>query len=409
MFRKVKYLLMACAVFVACEYDKMPLPAPAGDSASFGANDTSYVELFPVWDASALGYSFNHPVDISMGPDGLIFVADEGNDNIVVMTKAGALLQRDGLDGLDEVPHPQGVCVDSKLNVLITNGTNQIWCWNQYLNYAQLDSIARDVVVYDSQQDSAYEMTLDAYIDLAVHSDAQLPQIRRYVFKKDDQAIENARRMYPFFADEQSQAQINDVAAGSFGSGLVYATESTKDKILQIGLIPKAAFRNQFGNIVMQYAGVLVNKVVTAGSGAGTAFDPQGCIVDDLGNLYFTQLGGNFRVQKLLAGTFASEFVLYQDEIMDLGRFKSPYDLALDDDNNIFVVDAEQKQVFKFEKSGALADLGEKGLATARFTDARGIMAAENIIYVLESGKDRIRRFQYSVSEEDLPDVDENP
>jgi hypothetical protein len=98
---------------------------------------------------------------------------------------------------------------------------------------------------------------------------------------------------------------------------------------------------------------------------------------------------------------------------MDLGRFKSPYDLALDDVNNIFVVDAEQQRVFKFFNSGPyagdLADLGEKGLATATFADPRGIIAAENIVYVLESGQNRIRRFQYSVSDEDLPEVDVEP
>lgn len=413
MFFKVKIALLSMLLLMACSQDKMPLPSPAVESFSFGANDTSYVELYPVWDQSTLGYAFSEPADISMGLDGLIFVADKGNDRVVVLTKAGAMVTRDGLGGITGIPAPTGVTIDSKLNVLVVNGSNEIFCWNQYLNYAELDSIADSAVFFDPAKNDTVHLSLEQYIQMAISEEEPLPRFRAFLFEKDDAAIAAVEQVYTFYRDSENKAEFNDIAAGEFGSDQLYVTESNNHRIAQIALVPKLAFRNRFGSVVMQYAGVFVKDVVTVGSGAGTADEPQGVVMDGFGNLYFTQLGGNFRVQKLLAESFAPQYVLYQHEIMDLGRFKSPYDLALDDVNNIFVVDAEQQRVFKFFNSGPyagdLADLGEKGLATATFADPRGIIAAENIVYVLESGQNRIRRFQYSVSDEDLPEVDVEP
>ncbi len=156
-----------------------------------------------------------------------------------------------------------------------------------------------------------------------------------------------------------------------------------------------------------------VRDVATFGSGAGTVDDPWGITTDKDGNIYFTQLGGNFRVQKLDGKNFQPVYVLYQDAIMDLNRFVMPTGIALDGLENIFVIDTELKAVSKFANTGAAAgqvmSLGKRGLATEQFNDARGIMVDDNIVYVVESGENRIRRFQYSVSESDIPDKENQP
>ena len=64
------YLLTALlALFWGCEENKMPLPSPRSASTSFGANDTSYVELNPVWDSAQLGVPLDAPGDLTISID----------------------------------------------------------------------------------------------------------------------------------------------------------------------------------------------------------------------------------------------------------------------------------------------------------------------------------------------------
>ena len=81
--------------------NKMPLPSVTANPESFGANDTSYNKI-ATWNAGELGYSpmmpFT-PVDISIGNDGYIFVADSANDRILTLSESGMLVQNENQIG----------------------------------------------------------------------------------------------------------------------------------------------------------------------------------------------------------------------------------------------------------------------------------------------------------------------
>jgi len=398
-------------IVVACGQDKLPLPVPRTTNLSFGANDTSYIELNPVWDASFLGYNFSDPYDITIGPDGVIFVADEGNDRIVALSKAGELLTNNGL-GHISVSHPRGLAVDSKLNLLITNGSDTLYCWNQYFNFIGIDSVAEKAVVYDEASGDTLHLTFQQIID-RVQSGEPMPNIRGLVFKHDPALVEQARAIYPLYVDEDAGAQYNGVAAGPFGSEIIYVTESTIDKIIRLHLYPDMAVKTEDGFVLFRYRAFLERNIASFGSGAGTVDNPMGITTDADGNLYFTQLSGNFKVQKLSGIDYSPVYILYQHPIMDLNRFDAPYDIALDDAGDIFVMDTGAKKVFKFDNTGTgagnLLSLGNKGIAKEEFNNGRGIMVQDNVIYVVESGHNRIRRFQYSISESDIPYDEKKP
>ena len=404
--------LITVWIFGACEYQKLPLPVPAAGTASFGANDTSYIELNPVWDAGFLGFQMDHPTDIAIGPDGILFVADEGNDRIVALTKAGQRLTGNGLNDIGPVPHPRGLSVDSKLNVLIANGTNTVYCWNQYFNLADIDSVAESVLVRFSGTGEQQILTWSQVIDHVLAGNP-LPQIIDILFEKNADLAAHIGTISPIYVSKDQQAQINSVAAGVYGSDEFFITESTFDRISRIVMVPELAIKTAQGAVLFHYQGLRAADIATFGSGSGTADDPWGLALDARGNLYFTQLSGNFLVQKLTAADFSPAYVLYQHPIMDLNRFQAPYDIALDDNNDIFVMDTGAQRVFKFDNTGSgageLVDLGDRGISQAVFTDARGILATDRVIYVVESGLNQIRRFQYSVSEDDLPDDQKKP
>ncbi len=411
MKRRYYYLAALLALVWGCEESKMPLPSPRSASTSFGANDTSYVELNPVWDSAYLGVALEAPADLTMSMDGTLFLADEGADRIHAFSKAGTLLTGAGLDGL-ALANPRGLAVDSKLNLLIVNGTNRLFIWNQFLNRVRIDSVAESGLYYD--RGTGEEITL-TFAELRERAAAggTLPQLRRYLFRYDPAKVAAARGIYQVYEDPEAAASFNGVAAGKYGEETVYLTESSFDRIVQLLLVPDMALKGNDRTVLFHYTAEFTNNVAVYGSGSGTVDDPWAVTTDDDENIYFTQLGGNFRVQKLIAGTFSPRYVLYQHAIMDLGRFQKPFDVALDERENIFVMDGEGGTVSKYANSGAragqLLSLGQKGLALASFNDGRGLLASDNVVYVVERGAKRIRRFQYSVSESDIPDDEKEP
>jgi len=394
---------------MACDQEKMPLPAPRTNTDTFGANDTSYVELFPMWDQTVIGTPLMAPSDLTMGPDGILYLANEGADQVLALSRAGEILPTPGLTG---ILHPRGVAIDSRLNLLVANGQQQIFCWNQYLNLVPIDSVAQVGVYYDPARRDTVHLSFSQLLEWAA-SGRTLPSLQYYLFEKNEALASWARGVTIFFEHENPTATLNGVTAGKYGSGLIYATDSRLDKIIQLQVVPDLAIKVSRRQILFHYRGIHIKDIASYGSGSGTVDDPWAITTDTEENIYFTQLGGNFRVQKLEASTFTPRYVLYQHDIMDLGRFTAPYDVTLDDAGAIFVLDTGAGYVFKFGNSGTragqLLSMGRKGLAVTVFKDARGLLARNQIVYVAETGANRIRRFQYSVSDADLPDDGKNP
>ena len=84
------FSILCIAIFNNCG-DKMLLPSVQSSIESFGANDTSYIHLNPDWDAATTGYTSANPmtpVDIAIGDDDYIFIADSANNQIITLLKS---------------------------------------------------------------------------------------------------------------------------------------------------------------------------------------------------------------------------------------------------------------------------------------------------------------------------------
>jgi hypothetical protein len=353
----------------------MPLPTVQLRPESFGANDTTYIRLTPNWDATTIGLDEEHPftpVDIAIGEDEYIFVADSLNNRIITLQKSGEQVTAYNLGKIGPVPHPTGVAIDEKLNLLIVNETNQVFVWNQFFNYAGID-LSGD----QAGRDSLYDLNV-------------------------------------FYTDPDPQAQFHGIAFGPENENSVFITDKRNNRILQLRIQGVEAIQLQSGYPHPRFAGFYEKDIAQYGSGAGTVDNPRGITADDDGYVYITQLGGNFLVQKLESNgvLYKSVYTLYQDPIMDLGRFSGPSDIALGQEDAIFVLDrAAGGEVLKFHNRGAFAghpaDLGNEGLVDARFESPASIaVSREEIVYVANTAANQIERFKYSVSEDDLPDED---
>jgi len=371
--------------------EKMPLPSVQSSVESFGANDTSYIHLIPDWDASSIGYNPVNPMiptDIAIGNDDFIFIADSANDQIVTVYQSGIIADHQNLDMIKPVQGPVGIDIDAKLNLLIVNGTDTIYVWNQFFNNHGIDSVVSDINWVDTS----------------------------FVFTGDPMLIDSLSGIHPFYIDNDENSSFQGIAFGPSSDNTVFVTDKGNNRIIKLNLAINGGvlLKNRF--VHPSFTGIYDSDIATFGSGAGTVDNPRGITTDNDGNIYFAQHGGNFLIQKLeeQGDQYISSYTLYEDPIMDLNRFIRPFDVAIGENDAIFVIDTgDSGRVAKFHnngiQSGRVADLGRKGLVEARFNRPRGIaVSSDEIVYITNTGENRIERFQYSLSDQDLPDDEEN-
>jgi hypothetical protein len=323
------------------------------------------------------------PVDIAIGEDNYIFIADRENNRILTVTQSGQLVTHQNLDQIEPVESPLGIDINSKLNLLIVNGTNKVYVWNQYINNFGVESVATDT-------------TESGELD----------------FSTDVSLIDSIMGIHPFYTDEDESASFQGIAWGPSDDNTVFITDKANNRILKLNVFFSGVVdlhNNPYYHPI--FSGIYSENIAEFGSGAGTVDNPRGITCDDDGSVYFTQLGGNFFVQKLKkqGNSFIPAYTLYEDPIMDLNRFLGPLNLALGANDAIFVVDAaDSGRVSKFfnrgSKAGRLADLGKKGLVEARFNNPMGIAVSyDEVVYIANTDNHCIERFQFSISDDDLP------
>jgi len=136
-------LILFLFLFSCTERFTIPFDIGSQDSGEFGAGDTVFLELKPLWNSS---YGFNQPEEISVAQDGRIFVADKGNNSIIVLDQDGDIPV--GFESLislkDEEANfisPIDVDIDKKMNVFFIDGSQKIFNWNQYWNEVGINKI----------------------------------------------------------------------------------------------------------------------------------------------------------------------------------------------------------------------------------------------------------------------------
>ncbi|HRP94062.1 MAG TPA: hypothetical protein PLH53_14310, partial [Ignavibacteriaceae bacterium] len=71
------------------------------------AGDTVYIKVNPDWEG------FNHPEDMIIGKEPLVYVADTDNDRIVMLNLNGDVL------GFKSIKHPVSIAQDYRLNLIV--------------------------------------------------------------------------------------------------------------------------------------------------------------------------------------------------------------------------------------------------------------------------------------------------
>ena len=375
---RVISFLFCIVFFQACieRFFIIPNDLNTASGSDFGAGDTTYMLLNPVWNES---YGLQSPVEISVSQDGRIFVADSGLHSIIVFDQDGD--RPSGFDGLlnlsDETfDHltPIDVDIDNKMNIFFIVGNQRVYRWNQYWNIVGVNKTSISGSFTHSQTGVIQDAISGTDIWLELLNDTQWELSG--VVMSDNQTIidsllaphifydgRNEKNHYldPFYDTDSSRFTGLSAPAGEENMIFVtddYGGNQNQYRVVQINFQRSLLLELQTGDSVWAFTGIFGATVKGYGTGAGSVNQPVSIDVDYQGNLYYAQAGDYFPVHMItpnLSGDFAvytSGFQPGLHDIMTADWYVSPLDVAVDLNRNIYVANSGDQDVLVFESNG---------------------------------------------------------
>ena len=370
---KLRILYLFLVLLILGCIEKMTLPTAINTNTEFAAGDTTYLIVNPVWDET---YGFVAPIEISIAPDGHIFVADSAANCIFVLDQSGNVLSGyDELKSLDIIDNttvsPIDVDVDQKMNVYFIDGSNRIYRWNHYWNNVGVESFAAAANISNTANGDTIRLGHQdpQWFELLNHPEWIMTSIE---WSNEQTVIDSILGPHVFFegswarntfADlyyESENNSFSGIAATLDSDNYIYAQDYHHNRIIKIILERSQYIQLSNGEFVWVHSGTFGQTVIAEGTGAGTVNVPLGIDVDYAGNLYYSQGGEFFSVHKVrpvVTGSYTVYQSVFQEgtnEIMDLFRFGSPADVAVDLNQNIYVANTGGQEIQVFNSNGQL-------------------------------------------------------
>ncbi|MCI0692408.1 hypothetical protein L0337_10450 [candidate division KSB1 bacterium] len=342
--KKQIILILSAYLVWACGGEKFQLPQQPDDTGgTVVVSDTTYLQLRPVWGAET-GYNLNQPQDILLGREPLVYIADTGNDRILMLDLAGNILGQS-----QPIDNPVALTQDSKLNLLIVSGSNKIYRINLVAARHQIAAAPVELVFHEvDNPDRRY--TGIAAVLVTIQNRATLGY---YVAATGDDKRDNQALIFPEEFDIR---------------------------------VPNAA------NLEPNGLGIL------------SASSPSGITTlrDFSADFIFCMIGENsFKVQWITPGEFGFTARLNPAQgnfdLFEPGKFSQPEDVTVDTEGNIYAVDAGLDYLFKFSAAGKEQhSFGGTGSGEKQFQQPSGVGFFDKTLYVADTGNDRIVRFKLS-------------
>lgn len=342
-YLKFFLLILSGSLFYSC-VDKFDITEFNTDDPGNIAGDTIFVRLNPDWEG------FNNPQDIIIGREPLIYVADTENDRIVMLNLDGQVL------GTRNIKRPVAIAQDYRLNLIVC------------ASFDTLDNTFS--AVYKIDLASAGHQLESAPIKRI------LPQISD--LNRPDRKYTGATVFYDnsFLIARQGPNNSNLIDPDNSLLRYVVKNGGTKDSL--IGRVPL---------LDPNSTGIMsVNKVSSIKSFNRRNYD-----------IVLALTGVNsFKVQ-WLRYVISQDFTGYdnnlaptQSDIMNPDFFVRPEGITIDNSGNIYVAETSKDSVYKFNSFGDL-QLGFGGAGV--FNHPQAVAHFDNILYVADTGNNRILRF----------------
>jgi len=359
-------LVMACL-------EPMPLPSLEEDVDPEFNPDTTYLPLSPVW-GSELGLTT--PIEVVVSKARQVFVADAASKDILVFDQAGKRLDViDSAFASLDFEHlgndfmPRDMDMDGRLNLLIIDGSNKVYRWNQFWNIEGIDSVATEILVKDTTTGErlwlpAFDLESAGYLS----SPNWIAELDSSRYEKNDTIADSLIKPHMFLDMDFWLNQQNDlyysseltefsaISGARLNDYFFYLADSVQNRIMRAGLVRDGAVKLGNGDTYFTHFAIFVDNVKEIGTGAGTVNRPTGMDVDNFGNVYYSQYGRQMFVHSVLPSNdlnFPSRFELFVDDIMDPEQYLMPSDVAVDARQMIYVANTELQEILVFNGDGS--------------------------------------------------------
>ena len=419
-----KFYLLVLIVFSSCvERFEIPKIINSESSELFGAGDTTYLQLKPVWDET---YGLEDPSEISIAPDGRIFVSDRMGNSIHVFNQDGS--RAEGFEFLGNLTNQNGeslypidVDIDGKMNIFFIDGSEMIYVWNQYWNEVGISKISSSILFshVETDVDTMVDFDSDVWYSMLNGDDWQIKEIN---FINDQNLIQDLLKPHVFYDGKENINLFNDafyqpdssrfkgITSNSNQDNIFVVDDfgglNNQHRIIQIDFKRRLLIELNSKDTVWVYKGEFGSSIKGFGTGSGTVNKPSSLDIDYQGNLYYTQKGEFFPVHMITPNysgdfaTFNSGFEPGVNDIMDASQYGEVVDISVDNDKNVYIVDVEQKEVTIFNSKGNFF----KNIQYTLGGDSSFIMNApvaitvddRGILYVCDEADKSIYRFKLS-------------
>lgn len=230
-----------------------------------------------------------------------------------------------------------------------------------------------------------------------------------------DIVIDTPAQEQTFFAIENQSFSKNRIEVGTDASGyarLIYTndvneafptfTTVTTDYVLSSGHNTiqvyfdaenwQVTITDGNGNSYSEYVYAYTSQFGSSGSGNGQFSTPLGIAVDSNDNIFVVDQG-NYRIQKFdSAGTYVTQ---WGSNGTGNGQFQYPIGIAVDSNDNVFVVDQTRDDVQKFQNDGTyVTKFGSSGYGDGEFAVPIGLaIDSSDNIFVSDYSRDDIQKF----------------
>ncbi len=317
--------------------------------------DTVYITQYPIFTG------FNDPVDICVGNEPLLYVADKGNNRIVQMDLAGVVISYSNF-----VLKPKKIAQDRNYDLLvlaseidtippnILDTVDVVYRYKLLPNGGTLTGV-QPTTAFRSNQPTPVPGSHGKFTGIAAFPNNYYLVSRSGPNNSSVIDPDNAI----FKIDKYDNTQPVPFRLSGFevlGQGLL-----SLQKISSI-----ATFANNNTDLI--YTQVNEDQV----------FKIQWAVFDDIDEIYTAKFSPNDNV-----------------DLLKTGVVSRPEDVTIDNSGNIYVIDSDRDSLYKFSSIGKLKreSFGGPGNSPAEFSSPMGVAFFYKTLYICDTGNNRIIRF----------------
>jgi DNA-binding beta-propeller fold protein YncE len=365
-------LVLGLLLVVTACLEQMPLPSVEESVRPDFSPDTTYLPLSPSWGTAD---GLITPIEVVVSNARQVFVADAGARDILVFNQAGTRLDQFDttyatldFDHLGSDFTPRDMDMDGRLNLLIIDGSNKIYRWNQYWNIHGIDSVASEILVKNVNTGerhwlSPFQLATAEYLQ----SPDWFADLDSSRYEKNAAMVDSLLKPHVFFDMDFWVNQLLDIyyqpektvfsaiSGARLDDYFFYAADSMQNRILRAGLVRNGAVKLGDGDAYFTHFALFVDNVKEIGTGEGTVHRPTGLDVDNFGNLYWSQYGKYMYVHAVQPNkqlSFPTRFNIFVDDIMTPEQYFRPTDVAVDARQMIYVTNTDNQEVLVFNGDG---------------------------------------------------------